>query len=228
MIRAIAIDDEIPALNVVKNFCAKIDFIDLQKVFYKPLEALQYLKQFPADLIFLDINMPSLSGINLYKSVPQKTPVIFTTAYSEYAVEGFNLNAIDYLLKPFTFERFEQAVNKVNHYYRVQQAIPDDKSIFIRADYSLIKINTADILFIEGKDDYIKIHLENEKPITARMTLKTILEKLPAKEFARVHRSFVIPFSRIKSVRNKVIFIENEEIPIGSSYEADFLKYFNK
>jgi len=153
--------------------------------------------------------------------------VIFTTAYSEYAVEGFNLNAVDYLLKPFTFERFMQAVNKA----KTAAKIADDqkeKYLFIRADYSLIKIVTEDILFIEGLDDYLKIHIQNDKPVIARMTLKNILEKLPSADFVRVHRSYVVPFSRIKSVRNKIIYIENEEIPVGNSYEENFLKLFNK
>ncbi|MES1221655.1 MAG: LytTR family DNA-binding domain-containing protein, partial [Bacteroidota bacterium] len=153
--------------------------------------------------------------------------VIFTTAYSEYAVEGFNLNAIDYLLKPFTFERFTQAMNKAKSAAR-QNEEQKEKYLFIRADYSLIKIAIDDILFIEGLDDYLKIHIHNDKPVIARMTLKSILEKLPSADFIRVHRSYVVPFSRIKSVRNKIISIEQEEIPIGTSYEENFLKLFNK
>jgi len=227
MIHAIAVDDELPALSLLENFCKRVDFIELQKVFNKPNEALRYLQQFPVDLIFLDINMPALTGIDLYKSIRQNTMVIFTTAYSEYAVEGFNLNAVDYLLKPFTFERFMQAVNKA----KTAAKIADDqkeKYLFIRADYSLIKIVTEDILFIEGLDDYLKIHIQNDKPVIARMTLKNILEKLPSADFVRVHHSYVVPFSRIKSVRNKIIYIENEEIPVGNSYEENFLKLFNK
>ena len=227
MIHAIAVDDELPALSLLENFCKRVDFIELQKVFNKPNEALRYLQQFPVDLIFLDINMPALTGIDLYKSIRQNTMVIFTTAYSEYAVEGFNLNAVDYLLKPFTFERFMQAVNKA----KTAAKIADDqkeKYLFIRADYSLIKIVAEDILFIEGLDDYLKIHIQNDKPVIARMTLKNILEKLPSADFVRVHRSYVVPFSRIKSVRNKIIYIENEEIPVGNSYEENFLKLFNK
>src|SRR5919197_1575106 len=114
MITAIAIDDELPALKVIENFCSHVDFIDLQKTFNKPTEALKHLRKFPVDLLFLDINMPSLTGIELYKAVKQNTMAIFTTAYSEYAVEGFNLNAIDYLLKPFTIERFMQSVEKAH------------------------------------------------------------------------------------------------------------------
>ncbi len=227
MIHAIAVDDELPALSLLENFCKRVDFIELQKTFNKPNEAFRYLQQFPVDLIFLDINMPALTGIDLYKAIRQNTLVVFTTAYSEYAVEGFNLNAVDYLLKPFTFERFMQAVNKVKTVAKMADD-QKEKYLFIRADYSLIKISTDDILFIEGLDDYLKIHIYNDKPVIARMTLKNILEKLPSADFVRVHRSYVVPFSRIKSVRNKIIFIDNEEIPIGNSYEENFLKLFNR
>jgi DNA-binding LytR/AlgR family response regulator len=230
MIKAIAIDDELLALKVIEGFCAKVDFINLQKTFHKPKEALRYLEEYPIDLLFLDINMPSMTGIELFRSITQNTMVIFTTAYSEYAVEGFNLNAIDYLLKPFTYERFLQGANKANEYFKIQQ--PNDVEtpsyLYIRADYRLHKILLTDILFIEGLDDYLKIHLENSKPIVARMTMKNMLEKLPTKAFMRVHRSFIAPFSRIENVRNKIITIADEEIPIGVSYEKSFFENFGK
>lgn len=229
MIKAIAIDDEPLALRITDNFCSRIPFIELEKTFSRPSEALKHLQKFPADLLFLDIQMPSLSGIEFYKSVRQDTMVIFTTAHSEYAVESYNLNAIDYLLKPFTFERFEQAVNKANEYYQYiskQQSAP--QHLFIRADYSLIKITIADILYIEGLDDYLKIHLMNQKAVVARMTMKTMLEKLPAADFIRVHRSFIIPLNRIEQIRNKVITVASQEIPIGGSYEENVLKLFKQ
>ena len=228
MINAIAIDDEPPALKVIETFCGEVDFISLQKTFTKPTEALKHLRKFPVDLLFLDINMPGLSGIELYKKIDQATCVIFTTAYPEFAVEGFNLNALDYLLKPFSYERFLQAVTKAKDFYSSNN--PTDRAqeqfLFVRADYSLIKINTTDILYIEGLDDYLKIHISNSKTVVARMTMKSIVEKLPAKEFVRVHRSFIVPFARIKNVRNKTISIEGAEIPVGSSYEKDFLRLF--
>lgn len=224
MIRAIAIDDELPALKVIENFCRKVDFITLERCFNKTGEALAYLERSPVDLLFLDINMPSLSGIDFYKPLKDTTQVIFTTAYSEYAVEGFNLNAMDYLLKPFTFERFMQAVNKVAEYRQLMEHAP--QYLFVRVDYSLVKIDTADILFIEGLDDYLKIHLHQQKLVVVRMTMKSILEKLPAKAFIRVHRSYIVPFSRIEQVKNKVITIAGETIPIGSSYEEAFFSIF--
>lgn len=228
MIKAIAIDDELPALKVIESFCSKITFISLEKTFNKPNEALKYVGKFPVDLLFLDINMPALTGIEFYKSVKQTTMVIFTTAYSEYAVDGFNLSAVDYLLKPFTFERFAQAVNKAQEYFNYQHQKESDelKYLFIRADYSLHKIAIDDLVFIEGLDDYLKIHIQNSKPIVARMTIKAMLEKLPQKDFIRVHRSYIVPFKRIESVRNKIISLAGEEIPIGASYEKNFLERF--
>lgn len=228
MIKAIAIDDEPPALKVIENFCSKTESIQLEKTFTSPTEALKHLRKFPVDLIFLDINMPSISGIDFYKSLEQETMVIFTTAYSEYAVEGFNLNAIDYLLKPCTFERFEQAVKKATDYYSFSRQLPGapQQALYIRADYSLVKINLDDIVIIESLDDYLKIYLSNDKIIVARMTMKAMTEKLPSKDFIRVHRSYIVPLKRIEQVRNKIISICNKEIPIGGNYEEAFFKVF--
>ena len=231
MIKAIAIDDEVPALQMMEIFCSRIGFLQLDKTFNKPTDGLKYINKFPVDLLFLDINMPSLSGLELYKSIKQETMVIFTTAHSDYAVEGFNLNAVDFLLKPFTFERFSQAVNKANQLYKFQNANNESASnnvIYIRADYSLIRIDSNDILMIEGLDDYLKIHLQGQKPIVARMTIKSILEKLPAANFIRVHRSYVVAIDKIKSIRGKIISIADEEIPIGSSFEESILKRFSQ
>lgn len=228
MITAIAIDDEPLALKVIENFCGGFDFISLQKTFTQTGEALRHLRKYPVDLLFLDIHMPSLSGIELYKSVAQHTMVIFTTAYSEYAVEGFNLNAVDYLLKPFTRERFGQAVQKARDHFRYRDQLrPDSEAnLYVRADYSLHKIALADILYIEGLDDYIRIHIEGSKPVVARMTLKAIAGKLPEKDFIRVHRSYIVPFKRISLVRNKTISVGGVEIGIGNSYEEAFFRQF--
>jgi len=224
IIRAIALDDEPPALAILENFCKKVDYIDLLKTFTKADEALKYLRKYPVDFMFLDINMPSISGIDFHTKLPHKIMVIFTTAYSEFAVQGFNLSAMDYLLKPFSQERFLQAVEKIKAQYELQNQNlkMDQQFLFIRADYSLMKIPVQDILFIEGLDDYLKIHIENQKTIVARMTMKAILEKLPVSEFCRVHRSFIVPLAKIEKIRNKVIHIKEEEIPISASFEKDF------
>lgn len=228
MINAIALDDEPPALSVIESFCKRTDFIDLQKSFSGTVEALKYTKKYPFDLIFLDIQMPSLSGIEFSKQLPEDTMVIFTTAHSEYAVEGFNLSAVDYLLKPFTFERFLQAANKANELHLARNKKEDalQKYLVVNADYSLQKIPFADIVLIEGLDDYLKIHLGSGKTLVTRMTMKLIVERLPEAEFVRVHRSYIIPLSRIDSVRNKVIYLADREIPIGNSYSTDFFSRF--
>ena len=224
MIRAIALDDEPLALKVIENFCSRVSYINLEKTFTKTSEANKYLRKQPVDLIFLDIQMPMQNGMEFYAAIEQNVMVIFTTAYSEYAVEGFNVNATDYLLKPFSYDRFVQATDKVKmvNDSRNQSPAPE-QYLFIRADYSLNKILISDISFIEGLDDYLKIHIDNQKTIVARMTMKAILEKLPDSEFIRVHRSFIIPISKIEKVRNKIIHIGEEEIPVSASYEAAFL-----
>jgi len=228
MIRALAIDDEPPALKVIENFCRRSGLVTLDKTFTKPHDALKHLNNFPTDLLFLDIQMPSLSGIDFYKEVKQDAMVIFTTAYSDYAVEGFNLSAVDYLLKPFTYDRFVQAVTKANEYYtyKHQNKTEAPQYLFIRADYSLVKVALKDIIYIEGLDDYLKIYTGPDRPIVARMTMKAILEKLPVNDFIRVHRSFIVPFQRIRNVRNKVISLGNIEIPVGISYEKAFFDLF--
>ncbi len=224
MIRAIALDDEPLALRVIESFCSRLDYIKLEKTFTKTSEAHKHLRKQPVDLVFLDIQMPMQNGMEFYAEIEQNVLVIFTTAFSEYAVEGFNINATDYLLKPFSFERFLQAAQKVKAIYDLKNQVQptEPQYLFIRADYSLNKILVSDILFIEGLDDYLKIHIDSQKTIVARMTMKAILEKLPAQEFVRVHRSFIVPISRIEKVRNKIIYIRDEEIPVSASYEAAF------
>jgi DNA-binding LytR/AlgR family response regulator len=226
--KAIALDDEPPALEILQSFCTDITYIDLRKTFTKSEDAFKYLKKYPVDVLFLDINMPAISGIDFYKKLPHKTMVIFTTAYSEYAVEGFALSATDYLLKPFSFSRFQQAVAKAFAQWKLQNQNPEQQYLFIRADYSLIKILFSDILFIESLDDYLKIYIQNQKTVVARMTLKAILQKLPVPEFIRVHRSYIVPISKIEKVRNKIIYINQQEIPVSVSYEVAFFALLNK
>lgn len=231
MIRAIALDDEPPALRVLELFCGRLDYLRLEGTFSKTSEARQYLQSTPVDLLFLDINMPAISGIDFYQMLPQEVMVIFTTAYAEFAVEGFNLNAVDYLLKPYTFERFTQGVQKARDYHTYLRPgtseAPKPNYLLIRADYGLHKIAFADILLVEGLDDYLKIHLRESRPIVARLTLKALLEKLPGEAFLRVHRSFIVPLARIDRVRNKTIYLGVLKVPISASYEDAFFRRFN-
>ncbi|MGV3458822.1 MAG: LytR/AlgR family response regulator transcription factor [Flavobacterium sp.] len=226
MIKAIAIDDEPLALTIIAHFCSQSDAITLDKTFTGTYEALKYLKKYPVDLLFLDINMPGRNGIDFYKLAGPNVMVIFTTAYSEYAVEGFNVNAIDYLLKPFSQERFNTAVDRAKRELNTRKASPDEVGhLLIRADYKLHKIEFDDILMIEGLDDYIRIHIKNRPGLTARMSMKSIIEKLPQQQFLRVHRSYIVPVKRITSLQNKSITIGDFIIPIGDTYKNDVMKY---
>lgn len=224
MINAIAIDDEPLALTVIRSLCDKSGTIDLQKTFTQPTEALKHLRKFPTDLIFCDIQMPAMTGINLVRSLQQNTMVIFTTAFSEYAAVSYELNAIDYLLKPVNQKRFTQAIAKAQEYfdYITKKDQNTDKNIFIRSDFSLVKIPLADILYIEGLADYLRIHIKERKPIVARMPMKDMMEKLQSNDFIRVHRSFILPFNKIESVRGTTIFIGDKEFPIGRTYADEF------
>jgi len=226
MIKAIAIDDEPLALKIIAHFCSQVDFIVLEKTFTKTDEALKHLNKFPADLLFLDIQMPGKNGLDFYKMLDPEIMVIFTTAYSEYAVEGFNVNATDYLLKPFSFERFLAAVDKAMKEKRTRTNSNGQSHLLIRADYKLHRIEFDDILLIEGLDDYIRIHLKGKTPITARLSMKSMLEKLPQPDFIRVHRSYIIPVKKVKSLYNKTIQIEDFVVPVGDTYKDIVSKYF--
>lgn len=223
MIRAIAIDDEPLALTIIEHLCMKNADIVLEKTFTSQQDALQYLEKFPVDLVFLDIQMPEKDGISFYKSLKIKPMVIFTTAFDHYAVEGFNVNAVDYLLKPVAYERFETAIEKVKKVKLFNVNTDHDAFILIRADYKLNKILIKDILFIEGLDDYIQIHIEGKSKIVARMSMKNIMELLPASEFIRIHRSFIVPIRKITSVQTKQIYMGEKEFPVGETYKNSVL-----
>lgn len=226
MIRAIAVDDEPLALVILETYCSRNKEIELVKTFSNLKDAQKYINQFPIDLMFLDIQISRTNGMEFYKKLETKIPVIFTTAFEEYAVDGFNVSALDYLLKPIEYERFEEAINKAVYSLEDKKVVDENDYLTIRADYKLNKIYYDEIIYIEGLDDYVKIHLSDHKKITARMSMKSLLEKLPAKLFIRVHRSFIISVKKIKSIQNKSIFVENKEIPIGDTYKSTVLEIF--
>jgi DNA-binding LytR/AlgR family response regulator len=231
MMKTIAVDDEPLALELIEAYCKNFDFLQFEKGFTKTTAALQYLDKNPVDLLFLDINMPALSGFDFYKSLQHKPMLIFTTSYSEYALESYNLDAVDYLLKPFTLTRFEKAVNKAYELYNlVHHATASEKSkyLLLKVDHGVVKLILDNILFIEGLDNYLKIHLQNQSPIVVRLTMKALMEKLNEKEFIRVHRSYIVPVNRIESVKQKIITIAGEEIPVGKNYEEDVRAIFNQ
>ncbi len=220
MIKCIAIDDEPLALQLITQYCEKVPFLQLKKVFTNPDEATIYLHQNQIDLIFLDIQMPDISGLQFYKnlSLANKPQVIFTTAFKDYAVDGFNVDAVDYLLKPFEFDRFLKAVYKAKEYMEFLSSQDlQMSSIFIKANYEMMKINLKDIDLIEALDDYIKLYIK-PTPILTLMTLKGIQEKLPAKEFIRIHRSYIIPIAKVEKFSKSKVFVAGKELPIGTSY----------
>lgn len=226
MIKAIALDDEPLALTILEHLCLKNEDITLEKTFTSPQDALQYLEAYPVDLLFLDIQMPDKDGVSFFKSLINKPLVIFTTAFDHYAVEGFNVNAVDYLLKPIAYERFEQAIEKVKNIKQIGNNSLEDAYILIRADYKLNKIYLKDIQFIEGLDDYIQIHIAGKPKIVARMSMKNIVEQLPKNDFLRIHRSFIVPIQKISSIQSKSVFINELEFPIGDTYKNDVLAIF--
>ena len=220
----IIIDDEPLARAEMHSLINEVSKIEILGEFSNAHSALDFLKNNLVDFIFLDIEMPSKNGMDFYKNISQNTKVIFTTAYSEYAVDAFSINAVDYLLKPFSFERFKTAVEKV----KTNADTDEIKYLSIRADYKLHKINFNDILLIEGLDDYIQIHLTDHSTITARSSMKNILEKLSEKDFVRVHRSYIVPVQNIKTIVNRSIHIREFIIPIGETYKDLVMKIVNK
>ena len=228
MINCIAIDDEPLGLNLISVYIKKTPQLCLCGAFTDPFKAIDFLKETKIDLIFLDIEMPDLSGIQLLKSLPHSPMVIFTTAYSQYAVDGFNLDAIDYLLKPIEFDRFLRAVNKAiefgqNSAPAPAPAVPSQDFIFVKSEYQLVKVNLNEILYIEGLDDYVKIYTSS-KPILSLMSMKSMMQKLPLEQFIRVHRSFIVSVGKIESVQKNRIKIGDKLIPISDGYSDDFYR----
>lgn len=224
MIKCIAIDDEPLALQLVSQYCTKIPFLQLEKVFTNPDEAAHYIASNKVDLMFLDIQMPDINGVQFYKNLPDKPSVIFTTAFKDFAIEGFNVDAVDYLLKPFEYNRFLKAVYKAKEYLEFLSSQELQlNSIYVKVNYEMMKINLKDIDLIEALDDYIKIHIK-PTPVLTLMTLKSMQEKLPEKEFVRVHRSYIIPIQKIEKFSKNKVTVAGKEIPIGSSYSDTYEK----
>ncbi|MDR3269765.1 MAG: LytTR family DNA-binding domain-containing protein [Tannerella sp.] len=229
MMRCIAIDDEPLALKLLQEYCNRIPSIRLLGTYTDPVDALTYTRSLTPDLIFLDIHMPDLSGMDIAGSLDKNTLVIFTTAYKEYAVEGFDLDVVDYLLKPFGFERFLKACNKAEERLRsslkksVPEQAPDGKTISFKCNYQNIQLQLHTILYIEAFDNYVKI-ITPGKTYMPVMTMKTIQNLLPEAEFIRIHKSFIVAVSKIKSFNCEQVITERKKIPIGRRYRKDFLE----
>ena len=216
--RAIIIDDERLARAELKKLLQEFPEVEVVDEAANAEEGISKIETQRPDLIFLDIQMPDINGMQFYKGLTQKPPVIFTTAYKDFAAEGFNVDAVDYLLKPFEYDRFLKACYKANEYLEFLSTQELQlNSIFVKVNYEIMKINLKDIELIEALDDYIKIYIK-PNPVLTLMTLKSIQEKLPARDFVRVHRSFIVPLAKIEKFSKTKLWTAGKEIPIGSSY----------
>jgi len=230
MIRCIAIDDDVQALEMIKNCISKIPFLELLKTFDNAFHAIEFMDSEKVDLIFTDVEMPALSGLDFLSSLRRRPCFIIVSEQERYAVEAFNLEAVDYLLKPFSFERFLKAINKVREQIRLktplqasaQGEILDRDVIFIKSDYKTIRINVNDILFVEGLKDYVKVHTA-EKPVLTLLSLRTLEQGLPSERFMRVHRSYIVALNKIDVIEKSRIKIGQHTITISDMYREAFL-----
>ena len=220
MITCIAIDDEPMALEVIERYCAKSDLVELKAVFREPVKAIEYLGREKIDLVLLDINMPDLSGMQLVQTLSPRPLIIFMTAYSHYAVESYTLNAIDYLLKPITFERFLAAVNKAAAAVAARPGVTgnnEDPTIFIKSGPQTYQVKVKDILYLEKDGNYITAHLK-DRNILLRENMGDVFDLVPAADFIRVHKSYIVAIKHISMIEVHQLTINNEKIPVGSTY----------
>jgi two-component system, LytTR family, response regulator len=232
IIRCLLVDDEPLALDLLEGYVAKTPSLELAGRCSSAFQAMEMLDKTAVDLIFLDIQMPGLSGLEFSRSLQNGPKVIFTTAFEQYAIEGFKVEALDYLLKPISYPEFLNAVNKAKRWFEhfEKETVPEIRnSIFVKADYKLIQIEYSNILYIEGLKDYVKFYLEgNAKPILSLMSMKSLEENLPETKFMRVHRSFIVNLDKINTIeRNRIVF-GKEYIPISDNYKENFQKFINE
>jgi two-component system LytT family response regulator len=221
VLKCIAIDDEPLALKLISGYVSRFPSLQLIQTFDDAISGAEFLKTKPVDLLFIDINMPDITGIDLVRSLAVKPIVIFTTAYKNFAYEGFELEALDYILKPIDFKRFEKAVEKAIDYYRYKNQPATEQaeeSLYVYSEYRMVKIELSAIEYIESMEDYIKIHLTNAKTVLTLMPLKKVLEKLPADKFQRIHRSYIVPVNKIRSIQNRKVKLSDIELPVSESY----------
>ncbi|MFA5327298.1 MAG: LytTR family DNA-binding domain-containing protein [Prolixibacteraceae bacterium] len=233
-LKTIAIDDEPLALRLVTDYISKTPFLELVGAFDNPLDAIDFLSSQPADLIFVDIQMPDLTGIEFTRSLEEAHKIIFTTAYEKYAIEGFKLNAIDYLLKPFSYEEFLKAAQKARKQSELEvSALPsieaNSQFLFLKSEYKIRRINFNDILYIEGLKDYIKVYTTGEdKPVLSLNSMKSLEQKLPESRFMRVHRSFIVNLDKIDTIERSRIIFGKTYIPVSDQYKDKFQEYLDK
>ena len=230
MIRCLAIDDEPLALQQIAAYIGKVPFLELAAQCQSALEAQQFLQQDTVDAIFCDINMPDLNGMDFIKTLTAPPLVVFTTAYAEYAVEGFKVNAVDYLLKPFGLQDFQRAANRLSERLelRSESSQLEDDTIFLKTEYRIVKVSISDIRYVEAMSEYLKVYLESEpKPIITLLSMKKMEERLPS-YFMRIHRSYIINLTKIQEVnKNRVIMDSDTYLPIGDMYKDSFQQYLD-
>jgi len=237
-LKCIVIDDEPLAADLLEDYILKIPFLQLAGVFHNSMDALSEIRNISCDLVFLDIRMPELSGLKLAELLPQGCRIVFTTAYQDYALNGYELNASDYLVKPISFERFLKTANKImdllkgpgklapeNGIASAQSAV--DEVLFVKTDYQIVKIFLSEILYIEGLKEYIAIHTMTKKIITLQ-NMKKMEEVLPGNRFCRVHKSFIIALDKIDTISKNRVIIKNNFIPIGETYKDSFISYLKE
>lgn len=233
-IRCIAIDDEPLALKQISSYIAKTPFLETVALCHNAFDAMKFLANNEVDLMFVDINMPDLNGMDFVKSLTQKPQIIFTTAYSEYAIEGFQVDALDYILKPISYSSFLKSANKANTWFELNHKQPESiqttqDSLFVKSEYKMVRIFLSEIKYIESSNEYIQIHLVNDEPVTTLIRLKVMEEQLPKDKFMRVHRSFIVNLDRIKVIeRNRIVFDHNVYIPVGEQYKESFQAFVDR
>ena len=233
-IKCVAIDDEPLALKQIGAYLERTPFFETIALCSNAFEALKFIREGEVDLLFVDINMPDLNGLDFVRSLERKIPVIFTTAYSEYAIDGFQVDALDYLLKPISYASFLKSANKAKTWFDVNHKSnevvqPQMDYLFVKSEHRLIRILLSDIKYIEGSNEYIIIHLMKEKPLTTLMRMKNIESMLPENQFMRVHRSFIVNLNQVKVIeRNRIIFDEKIYIPVGEQYKENFQRFLDK
>lgn len=230
-IKCIAIDDEPLAVKKIAGYIQKIPFLELVAECRNAYEAMNVMSENDIDLLFIDINMPDISGMDFVKSLREKPFIVFTTAYSEYAVEGFEVEAVDYLLKPISFSNLLKAANKVKTQIELKTNVQKENKqetinhMFVKSAYKLVRIEFTNINYIESQHEYVKIHLLNNESVSTKMSLKSMEELLPGNQFVRVHRSFIVNLKKVSVIeRNRIVYEEKIYIPVSKQYKEDFQK----
>lgn len=234
MIRCIAIDDEPLALEQIAGYIQKTPFMELSGLFESALQAIEIINTSPVDMMFVDINMPDLNGLDFVKSLDHPPKIVFVTAYGEHALEGFRVDALDYLLKPIGYNDFLKSANKVKSWFDLNPGKADEVNsnkefLFLKSEYKIVRINFDDIKYIEGMNEYIRIHLTNSKPLMTLLSMKSIEDKLPSDRFMRVHRSFIVNLARISLIeRSRIVFDNDVYIPVSEQYKDKFQTFVDK